>query len=339
MISCSSRMPDDKPVGQDLGYAVLIMSYGGPDSLDDIEPFLLDIRGGRPTSAELIDEIKERYALIGGKSPLLEITCDQAEALEKRLNEADGGQGDATKDGYHRVYVGMRHWTPFIKDTLAEMLNDGVKRVVTLCMTPYYSDMTVGAYLEKFAEAQQALCPDLDVTHIKHWHTNGLYIDSVVEKIQAALERFPEEAREQVQVIFTAHSLPESIIAKGDPYDAHLRETATLIIQKLTQVVATSHPFAERWTFCYQSAGARQVKWLGPPIEEVIVKMAQEGYTQQLVVPIGFLVDHVEILYDLDIECQELALQQGVTLKRTDSLNASPTFINALADIVKQAVA
>jgi protoporphyrin/coproporphyrin ferrochelatase len=340
MISCHMRMPGEAAIPADAQYAVLILSYGGPDSLDDIEPFLLDIRGGRQTPPELIEEIRERYALIGGKSPLLEITCDQAEALEKLLNTPDEGESPLPPNQHqYRVYVGMRHWTPYIRDVVADMVQQGVKNVVTICMTPYYSKMTVGAYYEKFFEAVENTAANWNVIAIEHWHQHPFYIEAVAEKARAALQRFPEETRNNVQLIFTAHSLPAAIVEQGDPYEAHLRETAQLIVDRLEMGAKSTPPLAERWHFCYQSAGAKQVVWLGPPLEEVMVQQAEAGHKQQLVIPIGFLVDHVEILYDLDIECAHLAREYGVDFKRTDSLNTSPLFIAALADIVKQAIA
>lgn len=337
MISCHSALPSERHPRHKAPYAVFLMAYGGPTSLDDIEGFLLDIRGGRQTPAELIEEIKERYALIGGKSPLLEITCDQAEALEACLNTPPEGETELPHPPF-RVYVGMRHWNPYIKEAMTEMVQDGIKNVVALCMTPYYSEMTVGNYVQKFREAQTDLCVDLNVVYIKNWHTHPLYIETIAEKVQAALKRFPDEVRQMVQLVFTAHSLPASVIERGDPYEDHLKETMNLILERLEMGAKPSSPLAERARFCYQSAGARQVKWLGPQIEEVLEEMAGEGHKHILVVPIGFLCDHVEILYDIDIECQELAHQHDITLKRTDSMNTTPHFIESLADIVRQAI-
>jgi ferrochelatase len=345
MISCHTGVPGQAKIPRDMRYAVLLMSYGGPDSLDDIEGFLLDIRGGRKTPSELIEEISERYALIGGKSPLLEITCSQAEALEQRLNtpddEQDDRQGQQSQQPEQncRVYVGMRHWTPYIQDVVTEMVQDGVSNVVTLCMTPYYSKMTVGAYYQKFYEAVEKAGVEWNVMPVEHWYNHPLYIEAIAEKIQAALARFSDDVRNDVHLIFTAHSLPAAVIEQGDPYDAHLRETVQLILKRMEMGAKVNPPLSERSTFCYQSAGARQVVWLGPQIEEVIQDLAQAGKQHLLIVPIGFLVDHVEVLYDIDIECAHLADGLGVELKRTDSLNVSPTFIEALADIVRQAVA
>lgn len=317
--------------------AVMFLSYGGPDTLNDIEGFLLDIRGGRQTPKELVDEIRERYEQIGGKSPLLEITCDQAELTEKILNTPDEDTSWNPAEPLH-VYVGMRHWTPYIKDVLAEMINDGIKNIVTICMTPYYSRMTVDAYLEKFEEARQSLHADITVTHVKHWYQHPLFIEAFAERVQVALHKFSEDERQHVQLIFTAHSLPAAIVEQGDPYEAHLKETKDLIVQRLEMGATMSPPLSERAHFCYQSAGARKVVWLGPSMDQVLDDLVQSGHKQFLIIPIGFLVDHVEILYDLDIECREKLKKLGAHMERTESLNTSPTFIQALADIAKQAI-
>ncbi len=299
-------------------YAVLLMAYGGPDSLDDIEEYLLDIRGGRQTPAELVEEIKERYAQIGGRSPLLEITQAQARALEEQLN----AQSD---DEHYRVYVGMRHWHPYIKEAVAQIVEDGIDRVVALCMAPHYSRMSIGAYFKKVEEAQQELGVDLDVIWVERWHDHPLFLQAVAEKVRAGLHKFPPEVRDDVKVVFTAHSLPAAILEKGDPYDRQLRETAQSVADLLGNI---------DWQFSYQSAGAGSARWLGPQIEDVVVDLAEAGHKNILVAPIGFVADHVEILYDIDIEARAYAEQAGARLERTASMNVTPLFIEALADTV-----
>jgi ferrochelatase len=301
---------------------VLLMAYGGPDSLDDIEPYLLDIRGGRPTSRELVEEIRERYALIGGRSPILEITQLQAEALEKHLNQA----GEAS----FRTYVGMRHWQPRIREVVAQMAQDGIERAVALVMAPHYSQMSIGAYFKRLDEALEELGARITFNRIESWHDHRGFISALAEKATHALTRFANDGAEGLpKVIFSAHSLPTRILDWGDPYDAQLRETATLVAQQL------SLP-PDRWLFCYQSAGRSAEPWLGPQIEQVIVELAQAGEQRLLVIPVGFVCDHVEILYDLDIEARQLAEARGAQLERSESLNASPAFIAALADIVRR---
>lgn len=299
------------------------MAYGGPDSLADIEAYLLDIRGGRHTPAELVEEIRERYAAIGGKSPLLEITRAQAKALEERLNAQSHGRR-------YRVYVGMRHWYPYIKEAVAQIVEDGIDKVVAICMAPHYSRMSIGAYIKKVEEAQEELGVDLDVTYVESWHDHPLFLQAIAGKVKAGLDKFPPDVRDDVQVVFTAHSLPAAIMEHGDPYDRQLRETATGVAELLGDVA---------WRFSYQSAGTSSAKWLGPQIEDVVVELAEAGHKNILVVPIGFVADHVEILFDIDIEARGYAEQAGARLERTESMNMTPIFIKALADIVRQHIA
>jgi ferrochelatase len=301
---------------------VLLMAYGGPDSLDDVEPYLLDIRGGRPTSRELVEEIRERYALIGGRSPILEITKQQAEALEKHLNQAG--------ETRFRTYIGMRHWQPRIREAVAQMAQDGIEKAVAVVMAPHYSQMSIGAYFKRLDEALEDLGVNIIFNRIESWHNHPSFISALAEKATRALARFANDGAEGLpKVIFSAHSLPTRILDWGDPYDTQLRETARLVAEQL------SLP-PDRWLFCYQSAGRSAEPWLGPQIEEVIVELAQAGEQRLLVVPVGFVCDHVEILYDLDIEARQLAEAHGARLERSESLNASPVFIAALADIVRR---
>jgi len=297
------------------------MAYGGPDSLDDIEPYLLDIRGGRPTSPELVEEIRERYALIGGRSPLLELTRQQAQALEAQLN--------CPGEARYRVYVGMRHWQPRIKETVADMVEDGIEQAVTLVMAPHYSRMSTGAYFARLDEALDDLGADIVFTRIESWHDHPGLIAALEEKTIEALARYERDGTDALpKVIFSAHSLPTRILDWGDPYDAQLNETAGRVAERLDLP-------PDRWLFCYQSAGRSPEPWLGPQIEDVIVELAQAGEKRLLMAPIGFVCDHVEVLYDIDIEGRGLAEAHGARLERSESLNASPTFIAALADMVK----
>jgi protoporphyrin/coproporphyrin ferrochelatase len=332
---------------QDMDYAVLMMAYGGPNSLDDVEPYLLDVRGGRTTPPELVGEVRERYARIGGRSPLLEITRAQAEALERCLNgltpgarePEHGERGSGPPEA--RVYVGMRHWYPYIGEAVMRMAQDGVRRAVALCMAPHYSRMSIGAYFQRLQEAKEALGNELKVAYVESWHDHPLLVKAIAERVEAALERFPSEIRDQVVVIFTAHSLPAALAEQGDPYDAQVQETARLVAERLGLAPAGAGPAGETQTrpyrFSYQSAGARNVKWLGPAIEDVVAELAEAGQKNILVAPVGFVADHVEILYDIDIVCRDLAGARGARLERTESLNTSPTFIGALADIVRSA--
>lgn len=304
--------------------ALLVMAYGGPNSLDDIEPYLLDIRGGRATPPELVEEIRERYALIGGRSPLLDITRAQAEALAAALN--------ADNRATFKPYVGMRHWFPYIREAVEQIVADGVQRVVALVMAPHYSRMSIGAYIKKVEEAVAELGADLDITYVRHWGDHPLYIEAVAEHIREALQKFAPEERKRVKLLFTAHSLPAAIMQQGDPYDAQLRTTARLVAERL------GWP-EDRWLFCYQSAGASNTKWLGPDINDVLPELAAQGETAVLVAPVGFVADHVEILYDIDIEARQIAEAHGLHLERMASMNTAPRFIEALAAIVREHLA
>ncbi len=299
--------------------AVLLMAYGGPDSLGDVEPYLLDVRGGRPTPPELVAEIKRRYALIGGRSPILDLTRQQAAALEAQLNR-DGGRR-------FRTYVGMRHWQPRIKEAVVQIAQDGIRRVIAVAMAPHNSKLSTGAYFNRLDEAIREMGAQMDVAAIRSWHDEPGLIAALAEKATAALARF--ETGTPPKVIFTAHSLPARILEEGDPYDVQLRETACLLADRLALP-------ADRWRFCYQSAGRSPEPWLGPPVEEVLLELIQAGEKQLLVVPIGFVCDHVETLYDLDIAARKLVEAHGAHLERSESLNASPAFIAALAEVVKR---
>jgi protoporphyrin/coproporphyrin ferrochelatase len=297
--------------------AVLIMAYGGPDRLEDIEPYLLDIRGGRPTSPELIAEIRERYARIGGRSPLLEITRSQAAALEKCLNTFSSAPE-------FRVYVGMRHWKPYIRDSVGQIAADGLREGIALCMAPHASRMSTGAYLQKLREAQASLPTPLALDFIESWHDQPFLIQALAARVRRAAQAFPPEARAEIHYLFSAHSLPAVIVEQGDPYADQLHTTARLLAEELGLA-------AERWSFGYQSAGAAPGEWLGPSVEDILPGFARDGLRNVLITPVGFLADHVEILFDLDIEAQEIAAQHGIHLVRSESLNASPDFIEGLA--------
>jgi ferrochelatase len=289
--------------------AVLLMAYGGPGSLDDVEPYLNDVRGGRPTSPALLHEIRERYAQIGGRSPILELTRAQAAGVQRAL-----GRG-------FQVYVGMRHWHPYIRETADDIVRAGHRSLVGVVMAPHYSAMSVGAYEKKLLEAAQGR---LEAALVRSWGDHPAFLEAVSERVAQALQRFPSPSA--VQVIFTAHSLPERILAAGDPYPDELRASAA--------AVATRRGLSD-WRFAYQSAGATPEPWLGPDAGDVITELAAEGRKAFLLVPIGFVCDHVEILYDIDIEYRALAERLGVHLERTASLNDDDGLVAAVADVAR----
>jgi ferrochelatase len=302
--------------------AVLIMAYGGLDSLDDVEPYLLDIRGGRPTSPELVEEIRERYAKIGGRSPLLAITRAQAAALEGCLNEL-APAGDS-----YRVYVGMRHWKPYVREAVAQIAADGCDSALALCMAPHASRMSSGAYLQKLRDAEGATPGAPAFDFIESWFDRPFLVGALARRVRAAVERFPQgDARGEIHYLFTAHSLPAVLKEQGDPYAGQLMTTARLLAEALDLK-------PEQWSFAFQSAGAAPGEWLGPAIETVLPDLARAGKYNVLVTPVGFVADHVEILFDLDIEAQEIARAHQIRLVRSESLNAAPDFAEGLARMV-----
>lgn len=300
---------------------VLLMAYGSPERIEDLRPYLLDIRGGRETPDALVEEMTERYRLIGGHSPLLMWTRRQGMALESLLNERYAFDGMR-----YKIYFGMRHWEPRIKGAVEQIMADGVRDVVGLVMAPHNSRLSIGAYYARLQEAIQVLDAQINILSIEQWHDHPGLIRAITEKASEARQAF---GAEDPYVIFSAHSLPARILAQGDPYDAQLRETAALLSESLELKEG-------RWQFCYQSAGQSSEPWLGPAIEQVIMGLLKAGEKNILVVPIGFVCDHVEVLYDIDIVCKNLAEKHGARLIRSQSLNDSPTFIAALAELVSE---
>ena len=296
---------------------VLLTAVGGPASLDEVGPFLLDIRGGRPTSQELIDEFRERYRQIGGKSPLLEISQAQATTLERRLN---GG------DGPYRCRVGMRNWRPYIRDVLPELVEEGLGRLVILPLTPYYSRRSVGAYFAAVKDVLRTLAEPPDVAYVESWNTEPALAGMFASKIRAGLERLAAQGYRDPVVVFTAHSLPKKLMEEGDPYERELAETMDSVLHRLGPL---------RTRMAWQSAGRTGEAWLGPGLEEVLEELANTREEAVLVVPFGFISDHLEILYDVDLEAKEFAKDRGMHLERTDSPNTDVEFIEAMASAVR----
>ncbi len=297
--------------------AVLLMAMGGPDCLENVEPFLRDVRGGRPTPPELVEEIRERYRATGGKSPAVGITQEVARKLERQLS--------ASGDGRYRVYVGLRHWHPFIKETYTELLKESPERVIGVCMAPQQSSLSTGAYRKKVEEARSALGDQTDVTYVGSWNRHPRLIAAIVENIQQGLQKFPSEVRATVPVLFTAHSLPERVVAMKDPYPDEVKGT----VEAVTQLLGGQPAY-----FAYQSQGRSSEPWLGPTVENRMDNMYEEGHRQVLVAPIGFICDHVETLYDIDIELRQLAVNKGMHLERIAMLNDSPALIETLRAVL-----
>lgn len=292
-------------------YAVLLVAYGGPRSLDEVEPYLNDVRGGRPTAPDLLEELRERYAAIGGSSPLLQHTQAQARALAAALG------------GNVAVYVGMRHWHPYIVDVIRAIKAAGHRRVVAIAMAPHFSRMSIGAYEQAINAGRDGLRVQL----VRQWHDHPAFLDAVAERVRQGLGRFPEAERDGVALVFTAHSLPRRILADGDPYPEQLRASVEGVLQRIGRSEAI---------VAFQSAGRTAEPWLGPDAGEVLRDLAASGRHSALLCPIGFVSDHLEVLYDVDIELQALAARLKLTLRRTESLNDSPRFITALSRLAQE---
>ena len=297
-----------------LNTAVLLLAYGGPDSLDDIPIFLHNVRGGRPVPQKLIDTVTERYRQIGGGSPQLAIMRSIATKLEGETGLP--------------VYLGTRHWHPFIADTLAKMALDGAHRVVAVCMAPHYSELSVGAYQRSLNEALGVVDGGMTLHFVESWYDQPDYLAGLAANVRVAIERFPAEVRDQVNVIFTGHSLPVSALPPDDPYDTQLRETARLVAE---QVGLPSG----RWQYAYQSAPRTGELWLGPSVEDRLAESARDGKRNLVIAPVGFLTDHVETLYDIDIALAGIAQRHGIRMARMPMLNDSPALVAALASLTQ----
>ncbi|HEX8991564.1 MAG TPA: ferrochelatase [Anaerolineales bacterium] len=292
---------------------VLVMAYGGPDNLDEVEPYLLDVRGHRPTSPEIVHEVRGRYREIGGRSPILEQTQAQADAIQAAL----GGSSSPFK-----VFVGMRHWHPHLEDSLRRMQYEGIERAVGVVMAPQYSRMSIGAYYQRIQEANSPI----EFAAIQDWHLEPGYLETLVSRIHAALQRFPAEERADVPILFTAHSLPEKIREWNDPYPAQLNETMGAVMSRLGD---RPHEFA------FQSAAISNEPWLGPDAGKIIKNYAAQGVNNVLLCPIGFVCEHVEILYDVDVVYQRLAKSLGIHLERIQMAGTAPKMIEGLARLVR----
>jgi ferrochelatase len=291
--------------------AVLLMAHGTPSSLDEMPEYLRLVRGGRPPSPELIAEMRHNYEAIGGRSPLTDITAAQAESLARRLGTEVP------------VAVGMRNWRPFIKDALEGLAGRGIERVIGVPMAPQFSTLSVQKYVDA---ATAALPAGLRFEAVTSYHSHPLLLQAFAERVRAAAaERESTEAQADL-VIFTAHSLPARVIEAGDVYAAEVAATA----QGVAALAGIS-----RFEVAYQSAGRTPEPWIGPDLSELIPARVADGARSFLVVPIGFVCDHTEILFDIDIQAARTATAAGARLRRTESLNASPTFIGALAEIVR----
>ena len=298
--------------------SVLLMAYGSPNSLDEVGAYFREIRGGRTATPEEVERLKERYRQVGGRTPLLDITQLQAQRLEEHL------RNNAIAD---RVYIGMKHWYPFIKDIVEEMVRDNVTSIIGIALAPHYSKMSIGGYEDAVRKALANNQSSIPFFMVKNWHQERSLIDALASRVRSGLNKMNDP--QQAMVLFTAHSLPKRAVVPGDPYRAQLDETNRLVAEAAG---------IKSWSFAFQSAGEPRDTWLGPQIREQIVDIQRRGFKEILVSPVGFVSDHLEILYDLDIEAKQLAESLGVKLDRTQSLNADPEFIESLLATTRSVV-
>jgi ferrochelatase len=304
--------------------AVLLMAYGSPDRLDQVEAYYTDIRRGSPPPEHLLAELRNRYVAIGGGSPLSRIVEEQRAALETELQ----ARGTPMP-----VYAGMRHIDPRIGAIVKRMAADGVERIVAIAMAPQASSNAAGyrrAVDAALAEIEAAGGRVPEVVYVRSWHDQPRFIEALAATTREALARFADPSAPLV--MFTAHSLPARVLADGDPYPSELAATAALV------AAALGLP-DERRTFSFQSAGRTGEEWLGPDILAEIRRLAAEGVTELVIRPVGFVADHLEVLYDIDIEAQGVARETGVRIERARSMNTDPVFIAGLADVAQSALA
>ncbi|HKP53973.1 MAG TPA: ferrochelatase [Chloroflexia bacterium] len=302
---------ENEPIG------VLLMAYGTPETPDEVEPYFTHIRGGRAPSAEAVQNLKERYALVGGKTPLLAITNEVARLLQERLRQ----------EGDFKVYAGMKHWHPFIGDVMERMRDEGVRDVVAFALAPHCSLISLGGYRKSVEEAQARLGEPFTIPFIKCWYRNERWREMVAALVREGLRQFPEEARGEVTVVFSAHSLPERIRTWDDPYERQLLESSQDVAQRAG---------VERWKFAFQSEGHTGEPWLGPDIVDFLETLHSDNVRNVLSVPLGFVSDHLEILFDIDHEAQQKAKEIGITYFRTQMPNTRPDFIEVLASVVRE---
>jgi len=309
---------------------VLVMAYGTASGPDDIERYYTDIRGGRPPTPELLLELEERYARIGNRFPLLEITRAQAEGLERELN--------AQEPRRYRTYLGMKHSPPWIADAVEQMRTDGIERAVGIVMAPHWSGMSIESYRDRVERALEGGGPDF--TFVERFDDHPAFIELLAGRVAHALGTLGPAEREGAMVVFTAHSLPVRTLDDGSlrcklchlcdtscRYEDSLRQTADGVGERL----GLGHVMT-----AWQSVGRTADPWWGPPIEEVIPSLAEQGYRAVVVCSAGFVSDHLEILYDLDVACKEIAEEAGMHFARTEMPNDDPAFARLLAAVVRE---
>jgi ferrochelatase len=296
---------------------ILLLAYGSPDTPDDVEPYFRHIRGGRAPSPEAVEDLRRRYELIGGRTPLLSITTETANGLQAAL--------DGRAPGEYRIYVAMKHWHPFISEVVPRIAADGVRRLIAIVLAPHYSRMSVGGYRQYLEDAIAKLEAPMDLTFVESWHLEPSFISLIAGRVREGLAAFPETERAETRVVFSAHSLPVRIRTWNDPYEAQLIASCDAVARDVG---------LDNWRFAWQSAGHTGEPWLGPDIVDYLDTLHDQGVHNVLSVPIGFVCDHLEVLFDIDHEAADKAAALGMTLRRTRMPNATPELIAVLEQIV-----
>lgn len=299
---------------------ILAMNYGTPRSEEEILPYYTHIRRGRPPEPEQLADLTARYKAIGGLSPLNEITARQDEGLLKLLTEMD-------PEHEYKIYTGRKHVYPFVEDAVKQMVEDGITEAIGVVWAPHYSTMSIGSYIKYAKDAVEKYGGPAKITFVEDWHLQPLFVQSTAKRVAEALAQFPEEKRADVPVLFTAHSLPERILQMGDPYPKQIEESAAAISSSIDHA---------NWMTGWQSAGRTPEPWLGPDILDVIRDLAEKDVDSLVVCPFGFVSDHLEVVYDVDLEAKPLAEELGIKLVRVASPNDEPEFLRAVATAVLQ---
>jgi ferrochelatase len=304
---------------------VLVMAHGTPDTPEGIEPFYTRIRRGRPPTPELLEELTGRYAAIGGTSPLTGRTRAQVDGLTAGL--------EALAPGRFVVRLGTKYVDPTIEEGVADLVVEGVDRVVGVVLTPHQSTMGSGAYFARAEDACGQADPPLELIAIPSWHRTAAFPGILAGRTRRVLDDLDPAVRTRTAVFFTAHSLPQRVVAEGDPYPAQVAESGA----DIAGLLALDADPTVTWGTAWQSAGRTEEPWIGPDLLTEMDRVASEGATAVVVCPVGFVSDHLEVLYDLDIEAQDRADALGIAFARTPSLNDDPGFLAMLAGVVRTA--